>query len=191
MGKNQIRDVFSEIRGFISNLTRHHIDQRRFSAEVEVDESLFLHGILYWQERNMDGHIWDHRKDNKGGKDFYNGSKGPVSIENLLIRHLERGTIIHHDGWRGYIRRNLIDMGFVPRRHVHRQHSIIMNRRGTNQIESLWSQLKYQIKKIYFTFHPNNTEDFLMEAMWRRNYSLQNLNEFEYLINALKENMNL
>jgi len=116
-----------------------------------IDRQIWIFGIVERQSREVKLFILDDRNQH--------------TLTGLLGRHLEVGTFVNHDGWKGYNRQRLRNLGLFPRRHIHRQNGNLIRFRGTNQIESVWSVLKSHIQKRYHSFYQYNLEAFLFEAL--------------------------
>jgi transposase-like protein len=94
------------------------------------------------------------------------------SIENIVLKHVKKGTTVYTDLWKGY--NNLTKLGF---KHGTVNHSKYFKDPITkvhiNNIESLWNAVKHSIpirnrNKKYILLH-------LKEYEWRRRYREYNI----------------
>ena len=78
-----------------------------------------------------------------------------------------KGNNIVTDGWAGYNWIDSNDSGNRRYQHIHGHNDFGQGLESTNHIESIWSQLKSEIKGIYKTTPSLNFLYFIREPEWR------------------------
>ena len=71
------------------------------------------------------------------------------------------------DGWRGYLWLDNINSGFIHLTHIHARNAFGEGIQSTSHVESLWSQIKNEIKCIYKMVPPTNLLYLIKEAEWK------------------------
>src|SRR5687768_1638585 len=106
-----------------------------------MDEALFTHRA--GQVRRGLRQVWAVgmvERDTGTAFIFVVRTRDAITLNNLILQHIQRGSIIVTDGWRGYSR--------IPRSYRH----IDMNdnpRYNTSQVEGLWGQIRARIRTSY------------------------------------------
>ena len=62
------------------------------------------------------------------------------TLENIITTYVERGSIIHSDGWKGYSK--LSDLGYFHDTVILDREFVISTGVHTNRIEGFWSAFK-------------------------------------------------
>lgn len=94
------------------------------------------------------------------------------------------------DGWRGYEWINNEDSGYSRIGHVHDLHDFGYGIESTSHVESIWSQLKQEIKSIYYIIPMHNFLYYLKECEWRIKTKVlsneQKIEDFFEMYNLIK-----
>lgn len=104
------------------------------------------------------------------------------SLQRIIRRHTQEGSIIHSDGWRGYI--GIADQGFEHRTVNHSEEFVAQDGTHTQRIEAQWRALRR-----YFSPGGRRHEDIptvLAEYTWRRKCLIQGLEPFVQLLRMLR-----
>jgi len=149
-------------------------DEEPFKGEVEIDES-FVHPNVYKRSSAMKKYgLTGSRKGavlfgmtERGGKAkiIHVPSAGARTLQPLIKRYIEPGTLIHSDGYLAY--RRLPTMGYEHRWTDHSKGEFYTEDSYTQNIENLWSHLKRGIKGVYRSVDPNYLQLYANEYAWR------------------------
>lgn len=104
------------------------------------------------------------------------------TLEDIILRNVTRGSIIHSDGWKGYSR--LSSIGYRHSVVVHGKEFVAADGTHTQAIESQWRQLRRTTSKG--GVRHKDLGEHLIEYMWRRKNRIKNLDPFEQIIEILK-----
>jgi transposase-like protein len=143
------------------------LGKRKYNREHRVDGVWVVGGV----ERTLERRIFLVEVQERTKETLF----------EIIQRHVNPGSIIHTDLWRGYTGLRLIN-GYQHHTVNHSMEFIVPNTTiHTNTIEGTWNGLKMQI-------HPRNrnadVEDHLWEFIWRRKNKGR---LWEAFIEALKE----
>ena len=96
-------------------------------------------------------------------------------IKKIIKTQLQAGNIIVSDGWSGYHWLDEPFSSYIHSTHNHGAGDFWLGLDSTSHIESMWNQLKYYIKSIYYIIPSEDFILYLREAEFRRNInSLEN-----------------
>ena len=117
-----------------------------FSDENTVDESDFT--------KNRRGEqIWILGIIDNVAKDFRtvaSKTRDGATLKEFINRFIKRGNYIVSDGWSGYERAEEENSGYNHIKHIHGHRDFGYGIESTSHVESIWSQLKAEIKSIYY-----------------------------------------
>ena len=71
------------------------------------------------------------------------------------------------DGWRGYLWLDNINSGFILLTHIHSRNAFGEGIQSTSHVESLWEQIKNEIKCTYKIVPSTNLLYFIKEEEWK------------------------
>lgn len=91
-----------------------------------------------------------------------------TTLQRLLRTHVEIGTTLYTDDWRGYYRAN--DLGYKHSSVNHSAREYVTGRVHTNTIEGFWSQLKRSLHGTYHFVSPKYLQSYLNEFAYRYNH---------------------
>jgi transposase len=127
-----------------------------FDEEVEIDES-FVHANVFKRSsaRNTYGPTGNRKGEVLFGVVQRNGkariwhvhSAGARVLHPIIKQHIAKGSIIHSDGYKGYVK--LRSYGYEHRTTNHSIGEFYTPDSYTQNVENLWSHLKRGIKGIY------------------------------------------
>ena len=136
---------------------------------VEIDESKFGKR-KYHRGRIIDG-VWVVGGIERTGekrcfvKVVQDRTAG--TLHDIISRHVEPGSIVHTDLWRGYIGIEELNMNIIHRTVNHSEHFVDPNTGvHTNTIEGLWNGIKLQISPRNRSKDTINNR--LFEFIWRK-----------------------
>lgn len=143
-------------------------DTDKLDGEVEMDET-FVGGKRKWEEK------FDNKTPVVGAVE----RKGEIvakvtqdasatTLQKLLREHVEVGTKLYTDEWRGYHRAKT--MGYLHQSVNHSQFEWADGITHTNTIEGFWSQLKRSIRGTYGFVSPKYLQTYLNEFSYRYNH---------------------
>lgn len=101
----------------------------------------------------------------KRGFISYIPNKSAVTLQNIIVNHVRRGTEIWTDQWRGYS--NLRHLGY--------NHLTVNHKKNfrdpitgvcTNHVESYWSRFKQYLRRLGVTSSPFLSE-YIDQYMWK------------------------
>jgi len=93
-----------------------------------------------------------------------------ATINSLIEAHIEPGSTILHDGWKGYAK---IPTGYQSIRVMHQDQN---SENHTSYIEGLWSELRAFVQSSYSGgLVERNVDRIIMEGIWRRDIRRRNL----------------
>ena len=124
------------------------------------DESEFSHDI------NSES-IWVLGMTNNTTKDFRvvaTKIRDTIHLKEFITRYISPGNKIITDGWAGYDWADSPNSGYIRYRHIHGQHDFGFGIESTSHVETIWAQLKMEIKTIYKTIPGFNFLYYLKEA---------------------------
>lgn len=91
-----------------------------------------------------------------------------TTLQRLLRSHVEIGSTLYTDEWRGYIRANRIGYNHNTVNHSAKQ--FVNGTIHTNTIEGFWGQLKNSIHGTYHFVSPKYLQSYLNEFAYRYNH---------------------
>jgi transposase len=91
-----------------------------------------------------------------------------TTLQKLLREHVEVGTRLYTDEWRGYTRARRL--GYLHETVNHSQYEWADGIAHTNTIEGFWSQLKRSIRGTYGFVSPKYLQHYLNEFSYRYNH---------------------
>ena len=186
-----IRRFFKEIRKVLYNyyLIQYNVDT--FAEENEhryfsIDESLFVHDV-------NKSPLWVLDMTDNETKDFrvvVSKTRDQASLKEFITRYIPKGNNIVTDGWSSYEWIDHANSGYTRFEHIHGQNDFGFGIESTSHVESIWGQLKAQIKSNYYTIPNIDFLYYLREAEWKlkvKNLSFQEkLNDFMEMYCLLK-----
>ena len=103
------------------------------------------------------------------------------TLEQIITTYVERGSIIHSDGWRGY--RSLSELGYdyVHETVIHEREFVSSTGVHTNRIEGLWSAFKRKYRSVT-NKKKEMVASYIAEWMFKRLHKGRILSE---LINSI------
>lgn len=145
-------------------------------GSVEVDESYFgPHRVRGKRGRGAYGKTIVFGLLKRGDKVYTEivPDCSKTTLQAIIRGHVDSGTVIHSDGWRGYD--GLVDIGFDKHFRVHHgENEFASGERHINGIESFWSYAKRRLAK--FNGIPKHTFYLhLKETEFRFNHRRDNL----------------
>ena len=111
-------------------------------------------------------------------KDFHivlTKNRDADTLEKFIRRMVPEGNNIVKDGWAGYNWMDSDDSGYRRYQHIHGHNDFGQGLESTSHIESIWSQLKSEIKGIYKTIQSLNFLYLFREAEWRINKKIYHM----------------
>ena len=195
LGRNLNLDKKSVHR--IINIIRENLPDEKgiiFSGEIQADEA-------YIGGKNSNRH-WNKKiKDSQGrsgkgqlliiGIQEYKSKKVIVryvesadikTLNKFIDEHVEKGSTLYTDEWKGY--NKVADLDMKHERVTHKKNEYKKGKATTNGIENYWSHLKRSIKGTYIKMSKNNIHLFLRESLWR--FNTKNYDErFEIILEIL------
>jgi transposase len=91
-----------------------------------------------------------------------------TTLQHLLRSHVQIGTTLYTDEWRGYTRASRL--GFKHKTVNHSAKEYVNGSVHTNTIEGFWSQLKRSIDGTYHFVSPKYLQSYLNEFSYRYNH---------------------
>ena len=168
-----INSIYLKMRQRIAQICEN---ESPLQGAVEVDESYFgAHRVRGKRGRGAYGKTIVFGVLKRHGKVYTeivpDCSKN--TLQGVIRGHVELGTVIHSDGWRGYD--GLLDIGFDKHFRVHHgENEFARGERHINGIESFWSFAKRRLAKFngvpVHTFYVH-----LKETEFRFNHRRDNL----------------
>lgn len=104
------------------------------------------------------------------------------TLGDIVSRHVQPGSIVHTDCWRGY--QQLTDRGFVHHQVNHSQEFVAPDGTHTQRIEAQWRAIRRRFSQG--GIRHEDIADYLVEYAWRRKCRRENMDPFVSLIIALK-----
>lgn len=149
---------------------------------VAIDESLFLHddeGNQIWVVGAIDITTKEIRLD-------VINQRNSANLKIFVINHIEAGSHIIHDGWRGY--RFLDDVNssvWTQEEHIHQGGNFGLGNFSTSNIERVWTYIKGELKGLYKITPHKNFIYFLKEGEYRYITSKMNSEQKEKKIKKI------
>ncbi len=168
-----VNNIFLKIRRRIAESCEL---ESPLQGSVEVDESYFgPHRVRGKRGRGAYGKTIVFGLLKRGDKVYTEivPDCSKTTLQAIIRGHVDPGTVIHSDGWRGYD--GLVDIGFDKHFRVHHgENEFASGERHINGIESFWSYAKRRLAKFNgiaeHTFYL-----YLKETEFRFNYRRDNL----------------
>jgi transposase-like protein len=101
------------------------------------------------------------------------------TLKSFIKKLIPEGNNLVTDGWHGYDWVDNSYSGYTRYLHIHGHHDFGYGPESTSHIESIWAQLKSEIKTTYKMIPSQNFLYFLREAEWK--IKTKNLNYEEKL----------
>lgn len=153
---------------------------------VEIDESCF--GRRKYNRGRIHPQLWVIGGIDRNTKRCFlvmTRRRNAATLEQIISRYVENGTIIKTDEWRGY--RGLTRLGYIHNTVNHSQNFVAPNdpETHTQNVEALWSKIKRDMRRRIGRMCNNRMETHLVEFMWRNTHtSLEELfNDFILAVN--------
>ena len=139
---------------------------------IAVDESLFTHidGVQHWLIGLLNTGTNDLRIE-------VATDRREETLKAIIENHIGKGNYIISDAWQGYSFLNAPNSGYEHHIYNHSRGNFGRGIDSTSRIESIWAELKSDLKKIYKTIRSTNFIYFLREIEYRRNLKKLNCNE--------------
>ena len=157
-----------ECRVYIAHYIRYTyclepLSHKNRLSHFAIDESLFTHldGIQIW----ILGMI--NNESNAIRLDIINQRDCDI-LKKLINTHIMPGNYLITDSWSGYSFLDDSEEGYINFSFNHSLGNFGSRLLSTSRIESVWSELKSIIKKIYSTIRSKNFIYFLKESEYRR-----------------------
>ena len=172
----QIRNIYTKLREIIYYYYLLEYEIEDFALENQnhhfsLDESLFCHDINGKQ-------IWVLGMTENETKNFRlicSYTRDNEILKKFIYKFIPPGNHIISDGWNGYSFLDEPGSGYRHSIHIHGRNDFGIGLDSTSHIESIWGNLKQEIKRVYITIRSNNFLYFLRES------------EFKYKYNKLKD----
>lgn len=91
-----------------------------------------------------------------------------TTLQRLLREHVQIGTTLYTDEWRGYTRAKRL--GYIHNTVNHSKGEYVDGLSHTNTIEGFWSQLKRSLHGTYHFVSPKYLQSYLNEFAYRYNH---------------------
>ena len=172
-----INNIYGEIRNVIGKYYNilyqsEILGEKDAHRNFSVDESLFCH--------NQNGEdIWVLGIVDNISKDFrleITNQWNQQVLKKFITTYVETGNTIITEGWSGYNFNNNMH-GYIRDMYIHGGGDFSLRLNSSSHIESIWSQLKAIIKKMYYIIPFKNFGLFLWEVEWRIKKKNKNINE--------------
>ena len=85
-------------------------------------------------------------------------------LKKFIYKFIPPGNHIISDGWNGYSFLDEPGSGYRHSIHIHGRNDFGIGLDSTSHIESIWGNLKQEIKRVYITIRSNNFLYFLRES---------------------------
>ena len=175
-----VRKVYDKIRKYIYYyyLLEYNTEfigdynQNRYYA---IDESMFCHDINKQQ-------LWVLGLLDTKTKEFplvVAKHRNTESLKSFIKKLIPEGNNLVTDGWHGYDWVDNANSGYTRYLHIHDHHDFGYGPESTSHIESIWAQLKSEIKTTYKMIPCQKFLYFLLEVEWK--IKTKNLNYEEKL----------
>ena len=156
------------------------------TGEVEVDESFFgARHVKGKRGRGAYGKTIVFGLYKRNGEVYTEivPDCSSLTLQGIIRGHIEPGSVIHSDGWRGY--NGLVDVGYEKHFRVDHLHDeFVRGHAHINGIEGFWGFSKTRLTR--FKGLPKNTFYLhLKECEFRFNYKDQNL--YKILLKILRK----
>lgn len=187
-----IRNVYDKIRKYIYYYYIIEYSTEKFGEENEqkyyaIDECLFSHDV----NRNQ---LWVIGLIETTNKDFrlvLARNRDADTIKTFVERTIPIGNCLVTDGWDGYDWADIQNSGYIRYLHIHGHNDWWRGQDSTSHIESIWQQLKLEIKSTYKMIPSLNFLYFLREAEWKiknkyRTYE-EKIEEFFLMYNLVSQ----
>lgn len=145
-----------------------NMDGEKLSGTVEMDET-YVGGKRKMAEK------YDNKTPvvgavERGGEIVAKVTQDASSttLQRLLRSHVEIGTTLYTDDWKGYTRAN--SLGYDHSTVNHSAKVFVDGLAHTNTIEGFWSQLKRSIRGTYHFVSPKYLQSYLDEFSYRYNH---------------------
>ena len=147
-----------------------------FNGEVEIDESYFgAKRVKGKRGRGASGKTIVFGIFQRNGKVYTEivPDARRKTLQDIIRGRVDLETVIHSDGWRGYI--GLVDLGYKKHFRVHHgKNEFIRGKTHINGIESFWGYAKTRLAK-FRGIHRNLFYLHLKESEFRFNYRHENI----------------
>ena len=139
---------------------------------IPTDESLFTHtnGEQTWVVGLINSETNQIRLEIVKNRDT-------ETLKSIITKYVGVGNYIVTDAWNGYSFLSSPNSGYFHHIYNHGAGLFGSGADSTSRIESVWSELKMLLKKIYVSIRPQHFLYFLKEVEYRR--SLKGLNELD------------
>ena len=147
-----------------------------FNGEVEIDESYFgAKRVKGKRGRGASGKTIVFGIFQRNGKVYTEivPDARRKTLQDIIRGRVALETVIHSDGWRGYI--GLVDLGYKKHFRVHHgKNEFARGKAHINGIESFWGYAKTRLAK-FRGIHRNLFYLHLKESEFRFNYRHENI----------------
>ena len=146
------------------------------NGEVEIDESYFgAKRVKGKRGRGASGKTIVFGIFQRNGKVYTEivPDARRKTLQDIIRGRVDLETVIHSDGWRGYI--GLVDLGYKKHFRVHHgKNEFVRGNTHINGIESFWGYAKTRLSK-FRGIHRNSFYLHLKESEFRFNYRHENI----------------
>ena len=146
LNRNTINRLYN---GFRHAIVLYCSEQAKLQGIVEVDESYFgAKRIKGKRGRGAYGKTIVFGIYERGGMVFTQvvPDASKPTLQGLIRGHVEVGSVVNSDGWRGY--NGLVDVGFGHYRVDHSQDEFVQGRNHVNGIEGFWGWAKVRLVRF-------------------------------------------
>lgn len=145
-----------------------NIDEEKLTGTVEMDET-YIGGRRKLAEK------YDNKTPvvgavERGGEIIVKVTQDASSttLQQLLRSHVQIGTTLYTDEWKGYVRAERLGYDHITVNHSAKEY--VDGAVHTNTIESFWGQLKGSIRGTYHFVSPKYLQSYLNEFSYRYNH---------------------
>ena len=158
-----------------------------FNGEVEIDESYFgAKRVKGKRGRGASGKTIVFGIFQRNGKVYTEivPDARRKTLQDIIRGRVALETVIHSDGWRGYI--GLVDLGYKKHFRVHHgKNEFARGKAHINGIESFWGYAKTRLAK-FRGIHRNLFYLHLKESEFRFNYRHENI--YQIILKIFRNN---
>lgn len=103
------------------------------------------------------------------------------TLNNLILRHVEKGSTVYTDAWHGY--KDLNKLGFVHDFVNHSAREYVREEVHTNYIENFWSILKRSIRGAHHQVSDKHLQGYIDEVVFKFNHRhLSQMEKFDLIL---------
>lgn len=142
----------------------------KFSGTVEVDEAFIGKGskVYNWsavctRKQPIIGIV---ERESKRARLFLVDNRNAKTIEKLLLEHIEEGSTVYTDSWRGYAG---LSEHYIHSSVDHSSGEYVRGNVHTNSIESVWGRFKRNIRRSHIKISAKYVQLYINEFCWKLN----------------------